>query len=190
MRTRVRRMPVTKRSELRTENQAEKDLRMVAEVLSGGVGEHHLRLLAEALAKALKAPLVMIGQVAGPTGETVQTVALVRDGKIVENIRYTLQGTPCEKVLSTGMCVYKSKVASLFPLDFGLKDMGAESYVGMPLVDSLGRVPGLLAVVFSRPLRDDRRITTLLRIFGARAALELERIVMDDHLFRQLTAGL
>lgn len=186
----VRRMPVAKRSESRVENQAEKDLSMVAEVLSGGVGEHHLRLLAEALAKALKASLVMIGQVAGPTGETVETVALVRDGKIVENIRYTLQGTPCEKVLSTGMCVFKSRVCSQFPLDFGLKAMGAESYVGMPLVDSLGRVPGLLAVVFSKPLRDDRRVTTLLRIFGARAALELERIVMDQHLFRQLTAGL
>jgi hypothetical protein len=51
-------------------------------------------------------------------------------------------------------------------------------------------VPGLLAVVFSKPLRDDRRITTLMRIFGARAALELERIVLDQHLFRQLTAGL
>jgi hypothetical protein len=183
-------MPAAKRSELRTENQAEKDLSMVAEVLSGGVGEHHLRLLAEALAKALRAPQVMIGQVAGVAGEMIETVALIRDGKITDNVRYPLRGSPCEIVLSTGMCVYKSKVSRLFPLDAALKSLCAESYVGVPLVDSLGRMPGILAVAFSKPLRDDRRVTTLLRIFGARAALELERILMDQHLFRQLTAGL
>jgi two-component system NtrC family sensor kinase len=163
---------------------------MLAEVLSGGVGEHHLRLLAASLGKALNAQMVLIGQVAGASGEVVETVALYRDGAIAENIRYPLQGTPCESVLHTGMCVYKSKVSQQFPMDDLLKEMHAEGYVGMPLVDSLGRVLGLLSVIFSKPLRDADRATTLLRIFGARAALELERNLMDQHMFRQLTAGL
>ena len=163
---------------------------MVAEVLSGGVGEHHLRLLAEALAKALKAPLVMIGQVAGPTGETVQTVALVRDGKIVENIRYTLQGTPCEKV-STGMCVYKSKVASLFSAGLRSKRHGRQSYVGGIAAGGFAgaRAGAAGGGVFKAPAGRSTHHDAL-RIFGARAALELEQIVMDDRLFRQLTAGL
>ncbi len=182
----MRRMPAPKRSE----SQAAKDLNMLAEVLSGGVGEHHLRMLAEALGKALNAQMVVIGQVAGASGELVETVALVRDGKIVENVSYALHGTPCETVLGGGICVYKSKVTQQFPMDQELKEMGAESYVGMPLVDSLGRVVGLLSVIFSKPLRDSGRATTLLRIFGARAALELERNLMDQHMFRQLTAGL
>jgi hypothetical protein len=163
---------------------------MLAEVLSGGVGEHHLRMLAEALGKALNAQMVVIGQVTGASGELVETVALVRDGKIAENVSYALHGTPCETALSGGVCIYKSKVSSLFPLDVELQEMHAESYVGMALVDSLGRVVGLLSVIFSKPLRDAGRATTLLRIFGARAALELERNLMDQHMFRQLTAGL
>jgi GAF domain-containing protein len=186
MRTRVRRTPAPKRSE----SQAAKDLNMLAEVLSGGVGELHLRTLAASLGQALNAQMVLIGQVAGASGEMVETVALYRDGKIAENIRYALHGTPCETVLSTGICVYKSKVSQQFPRDHALKELRAEAYVGMPLIDSLGRVLGLLAVIFSKPLRDAARATTLLRIFGARAALELERNLMDQHMFRQLTAGL
>lgn len=186
MRTRVRRTPPPKRSE----SQAAKDLNMLAEVLSGGVGEHHLRMLAASLGKALNAQMVLIGQVGGTSGEMVETVALYRDGGIAENIRYPLQGTPCESVLREGICVYKSKVSQQFPLDHALKEMHAQAYVGMPLVDSLGRVLGLLSMIFSKPLRDAARATTLLRIFGARAALELERNLMDQHMFRQLTAGL
>jgi two-component system NtrC family sensor kinase len=147
-------------------------------------------MLAEALGKALNAQMVVIGQVAGASGELVETVALVRDGKIAENVCYALHGTPCETALAGGICVYKSKVSSLFPLDVELRVMHAESYVGMPLVDSLGRVVGLLSVIFSKPLREADRAVTLLRIFGARAALELERNLMDQHMFRQLTAGL
>jgi|HubBroStandDraft_5_1064220.scaffolds.fasta_scaffold109054_2 two-component system NtrC family sensor kinase len=163
---------------------------MLAEVLSGGVGEHHLRILAEALGRALNAQAVLIGQVAGVSGELVQTIALYRDGKIVENGPYPLPGTPCEIVLAEGMRVYKSKVCQQFPRDRALQEIRAEAYVGMPLVDSLGRVLGLLSVIFSKPVRDPVRATTLLRIFGARAALELERNLMDQHMFRQLTAAL
>jgi hypothetical protein len=193
----VRRTPAPKRSEpraetpaARAEGQATRDLRMLAEVLSGGVGEYHLRMLAAALGNALKAHMVIIGQVAGSSGEMVDTVALYRDGKIVENISYALQNTPCEGVMTGGMCVYPSKVTQRFPLDPELREMGAESYAGMPLVDSLGRVLGLVSVIFSKPLRNSARVTTLLRIFGARAALELERNLMDRHMFRQLTAAL
>jgi hypothetical protein len=154
------------------------------------VGEHHLRMLAEALGKALNAQVVLIGQVAGVSGELVDTIALYRDGKITENTAYPLPGTPCEIVLTEGIRVYKSKVRQQFPRDRALQEIRAEAYVGMPLVDSLGRVLGLLSVIFSKPLRDAGRVTTLLRIFGARAALELERNLMDQHMFRQLTAGL
>jgi hypothetical protein len=163
---------------------------MLAEVLSGGVGEHHLRMLAESLGNALHAQAVLIGQVAGVSGELVQTIALYRDGRIAENVPYPLAGTPCEIVLAEGIQVYKSKVCQQFPRDQALQEIRAEAYVGMPLVDSLGRVPGLLSVIFSKPLRDAARATTLLRSFGARAALELERNLMDQHMFRQLTAGL
>ena len=80
-----------------SESQAAKDLNMLAEVLSGGVGEHHLRMLAEALGKALNAQMVVIGQVAGASGELVETVALVRDGKIAENISLRPSRNPLRK---------------------------------------------------------------------------------------------
>ena len=162
---------------------------MIAEVLSGGVGEHHLRMLAEALGRALHARMVIIGQTRrATTGD--HGVALYDSGHMRETKTYALQNTPCATVMTGGLCLYKSRVRQQFPLDAALQEIGAESYAGMPLIDSLGRSVGLLSVLFLKPIRNEERVRTLLRIFGARASLELERNLMDRQMFRQITAGL
>lgn len=179
----MRRTGVAKRSETT-------DLGLLADALADGVGEHHLCEMAEALGGMVGADLVLIGQVTGASGDQVETLALYRDGKILENTHYHLKHTPCETILSGRVCVYRSGVRESFPHDRELARMGAESYAGMPLVDSLGRVLGLISVVSRRRIRNEARVTALLRIFGARVALEVERIVMDESMMRQVMAGL
>jgi len=171
------------------QSSAEDDLRMIARVLSGGVGEHHLRTLVDALAKALDARMVILGRLSG-SGERVETVALYDDGSLRQNMSYLLEHTPCASVLSGDLCLYPSGVAKRFPLDLQLAEIGAEAYAGTPLVDSLGRVLGLLSIIFSHPIRDQERVTTLLRIFSSRASLELERLLIDQRMYRQITADL
>ena len=74
--------------------------------------------------------------------------------------------------------------------------MGAESYVGTPLRDSAGRVIGLMAAIDRSPLADPELAESLLRIFAARAAAELERQQAEESLrqseeqFRQLTESI
>ena len=174
----------------RQESRAEKDLRMIASVLSGGVGEHHLRMLAQALGQALDADMAWIGQLVGSEGDRLQTVGLYLHGKIVDNATYEVANMPCADVLEKEISVYRSGVRERFPLVPRLAQLHAESYAGMSLVDSLGRVLGMIGVVSSRRIHDEERVTTLLRIFGARAALELERGLMDEQTFRQVTAAL
>ena len=74
---------------------SEELLRAAAAVLPK-TGEDFLPAVVEEIAGALKAELVLVGEFAGT--DRVRTVALWRGGQIVDNIEYSLQGTPAEQV--------------------------------------------------------------------------------------------
>ncbi len=63
----------------------------------------------------------------------------------------------------------------IFPHEKGLADLGAESYLAIPLLNQAGEVLGHLAALDVRPMPMDARLLPLFRIFGARAGAELER---------------
>lgn len=66
-------------------------------------------------------------------------------------------------------------VRSKFPQDPTLENFQAESYVGVPLRDSQGQTIGALIAIHTEPLPEDAERLVLLKIFAARAAVELER---------------
>jgi len=84
-------------------------------------------------------------------------------------------GTPCMKVVNGEICHYRENLVQLFPLDTPLADMGAESYLGVPMLDRSGRVIGHIAIIDDKPMERDERAIDLVRIFAARAAAELKR---------------
>ncbi|MCA9267796.1 MAG: PAS domain S-box protein, partial [Planctomycetales bacterium] len=61
-------------------------------------------------------------------------------------------------------------------------DMGVESYLGAPLIDSHGAALGILAVLDDRPMQRHEEIASLLEIFAAQAATELERSRAEEAL--------
>ncbi|HEX5338381.1 MAG TPA: PAS domain S-box protein, partial [Gallionella sp.] len=105
----------------------------------------------------------------------VETVAVYAKGDIVRNLRYSLHGTPCENVMGREFCFYPQGIQQMFPEDTLLVDMGAESYAGIPLWDSVGKPIGLIAVLDSKPHPDPTPISQLLQFVATRAAAELER---------------
>jgi diguanylate cyclase (GGDEF)-like protein/PAS domain S-box-containing protein len=114
----------------------------------------------------------------------VETAALCRDGELVGNIRYALASTPCDEVLSQGLCVYPDRVQELFPRDEMLVEMGARSYLGAPMIDSQGRELGHIAIVNRYPLDETEQAAGILEIFADRAAAELERLEGEEHIRR------
>nr|HET7860120.1 GAF domain-containing protein [Caldimonas sp.] len=68
-------------------------------------------------------------------------------------------------------CFHRSGVSALFP-----RERGVESFLGLPIVASDGRMLGHLAFFDSRPRGDDMLVDSVFRIFVARAAAEIERI--------------
>jgi len=136
--------------------------------------ENYFEALAEYLGESLHVDYTIVAQLDEKMHEA-QTVALFAKGEIVENIRYALNGTPCENVVGNAFCSYEQDVQSLFPEDHLLVDMGVEGYAGTPLWSSSGQPLGLIAVLDSNPLRNAPLLSKLLQIVSMRAAAEIER---------------
>ena len=104
-----------------------------------------------------------------------RTLAVWGRGALLPNFEIPLRGTPCEAVLNGQMSHHPRHLQSLFPSDGGLVGWGAESYCGVPLLDSSGKVVGHLAVLDDKPMPDGTRSLSIMRIFAARTWAEIER---------------
>jgi PAS domain S-box-containing protein len=141
--------------------------------------------LTEYLTKSLGVDYAMIAELIQSENQRVQTIAIYGNGQILENFEYDLAHTPCELVIDQQRCVYPDQIQQHFPFDPFLKAIQAESYMGMPLFDSTGRVVGLIAVLSRQPWHETQPMVEILNIFAARAAAELERQQAEAELQRQ-----
>lgn len=169
----------------RLENERlQKAVLKIAQGVSGGTAEF-FDLLTASLVEALGADCGIVGRLVEPARTAVESVSLVIDGRKVENVAYTLAGTPCANVVADDICIFESDVQQRFPSDQMLADFGFEAYAGLPLRDSEGRAVGLLAVLFRAPIECSEMIFSTLRIFASRAAAELERLQTDAQVAEQ-----
>jgi transcriptional regulator with PAS, ATPase and Fis domain len=163
------------------------DLERIVFEISRGVGsetgDNFFHLLARQLLRALHADFVLVGALQ-PGGETVRTLAAHRPDGEVPAFEYELSGTPCAGVTEKQVCSYAEGVQRLFPKDARLVEMGAEGYVGSPLVDSGGRCLGLICAATRQPLANPKLAEVVLRIFADRAAAELQRQEYEEALAR------
>lgn len=137
--------------------------------------------LVQYLAKVLDTEYAFVGELIENKEEKVNTIAVSCQGKPAKNFQYLLRHTPCENVMGKKVCVYPRKVQEKFPKDSLLKDMGIESYMGIPLINSKGTAFGLIVVIDKKPLNPKRKnqASAILEIFSARASAELERSRME-----------
>lgn len=142
-------------------------------------GKDFFEALAEYLAKRLDMDYVCIDKLV-ERGLVAQTVAIYFDGEFEDNVRYTLQDTPCGNVVGQKVCCYPRGVRHLFTKDVVLQNMIAESYAGITLWGSNGTPVGLIAVIGRKPLADPRLTEMLLKQFSIKAASELEHRQMEE----------
>jgi len=92
-----------------------------------------------------------------------------------ENAEYDVAATPCRRVVEGQISHYPRDVQDIFPDDRDLVDLGAQSYLGLPLSTASGQVIGHLAVLDDKPMPERPQSLAVLKIFAARAGAELER---------------
>lgn len=109
-----------------------------------------------------------------------QTLAYYSRGQFTENFEYELAGTSCGAVIDRREIVYcPTGVCELWPAE---KQYDRDSYLGVPMFDSNGKVIGHFACMGGTPMRLDLPHMAIFKIFSVRAAAELERTRLRQQL--------
>jgi signal transduction histidine kinase len=145
-------------------------LREIAEGTASVIGQDFFELLVMHVAKALEIRTAFVTECTDASNMRLRKLASWKDNGFAALNEYDVADTPCARVVKGETCFFPRHVAELFP-----KEAGYESYIGIPLVDSSSQVIGHLVALDVKPMDQVESNLSVLRIFAARAASELER---------------
>ena len=158
--------------DIRDRKQAENDLQNLIAGTAATTGEDFFPVLVKYIAEALHVSYVIVTE---KIDDRLHSLAFWQDGSFGPDLSYSLKGTPCQLTLRNGRFYCGSSIIQQFPEDVDLSQMEAQSYLGIALQDNQGNSIGALCLVNKQPLPNPQRAEQILRVFGARAAAELER---------------
>lgn len=161
-------------------------LRHLAQGTASATGTDFFKSLVRHLASALRVRYAFATKCTDETLTRVRTLAFWDSKDFGDNFEYALAGTPCENVIAGNVCYYPKSLQALFPIDLGLVEWRAESFLGIPIRDSHQKILGHLAALDDKPMDDSPHGMRILQIFAARAGSELERKRAEDTLRESL----
>ncbi|MFQ5586249.1 MAG: PAS domain S-box protein, partial [Thermodesulfobacteriota bacterium] len=162
---------------------AEETLRRMIEGTVAVAGEKFFDKLVESLSLALEVNIVFCAEY---LDGRARTLAIRIGGECAENFEWPVAGTPCEEVLEGKIMFFAEEVQAQFPEDKWLAEVGAESYLGVPVTDSEGKVIGHMGVLDDKLMPGQSHIEPVIQIFAARAGAEIERMRINERLKQKL----
>ncbi|MEM9772487.1 MAG: ATP-binding protein [Cyanobacteria bacterium P01_D01_bin.73] len=164
----------------------EDDLKLIVEGIASQVGEKFFQACSRYLAELLGIKYAFIAEFIDGECPAANILAFWAGDDFGTNFRYPLSGTPCDIVVDEGLRIYERGIQQMFPEDKDLVDLGAESYLGIAIQDSHGKVIGHLAGLDTEPLNQRcEELEAILKIFAARSAGEIERQTNEKALREQ-----
>lgn len=149
--------------------------------ITSSSGPDCFRVIAQSLAEAIGVRYAVVAEFL-PETNSARSLAFWTGHGFADNVEWTLPGTPCRDVVGGQFSHFASGLQEAFPEDLPLVDLGAVSYLGVPLLASGGVVVGHLFVMDTRPMPAVPRDLALFRLFAARAAGELSRVRLEKAL--------
>jgi PAS domain S-box-containing protein len=159
---------------------AEETFRAIVVGTASATGNDFFPSLVKHMAAALRVRYAFV--TACDEGKHATALAFWEGDRFGETFEFDVAGTPCQKVLQGEICHYHDGLVQLFPADKPLADLGARSYLGVPMLDQGRRVIGHIAIIDDKPMQHDERAIDLVKIFAARAAAELKRQRAENQL--------
>ncbi len=149
----------------------------VATAVSTSTGKEFFEKMVCNISETLGAESTLVAQLLPGEPLSAKTIAVVVEGELVDNYVYNLDCTPCLNLIASDDDTYIVNESAIqeFPRCDDLKSLNVQSYVGRRLESSDGEILGLMFVLFREPPEDLNLVTSILHIFAARAASELER---------------
>jgi formate hydrogenlyase transcriptional activator len=167
---------------------AKRALRSIAEGTASSVGDEFFRSLARCAAHALGARYAFVAETLSESES--RSLAYWEGSGFGAGFSYRFPGTPCQRVAAGYVCATSTGLAAKFPEDRWLQQIGAESYVGVPMKNAQGRTLGHIAVLHTEPMQPTEDDIATLKIFAARGCAELERKLAEEEQKRRLTEQL
>jgi PAS domain S-box-containing protein len=151
-------------------------LRTILNGTAAEIGDKFFTSLVENLARALKTHGALVTEYFEEE-RRLKAIAFWVNGKWLNDFEYAIEGTPCATVIDNRNMVHiRDRVLDLYPRDDDLRDLGAVSYLGLPIQDVDSKILGHIGVIDTRPMPEDPQKLAVFRIFAARAASELQRL--------------
>jgi PAS domain S-box-containing protein len=158
-------------TDITARKRAEQILLGIARGLSEARGDEFFKVLVRNFAEVLGTRMAFICQCANFPTSRVRMLAWWNDGAFAENIEFDLEGTPCNEVITQGELGFvPCGVEKLFP-----KEVGMESYLGLPIFNHAGDVIGHLACFDTKEMPEDLPRLPIFTIFAVRAGIEIEQ---------------
>ena len=147
-------------------------------LLSTGVthmtGEAFFGEIAKKVAELAGADIGFVGQLVATPEPSMRTLGMSDGGAPMPLPIYKLAGSPCERVIEGGACVFADHAQELFPAFPGLAEAGIQGYAAVPLLDTAGRPIGDVGIMSRVPIEQPEEVVSILRVVAARTAAEIE----------------
>ena len=160
------------------QDSAERDLlRTIAAGTANVVGKAFFRSLVRHVADALDADLAFAAELIDLDAERATILASWSSGDIplVEGHEFGLSGSPSERLRESDVVALPEGAVRQYPRDQLVAEHGLDSYLAILMRGSDGVPLGYIGVMSRRRLEASQEEVATLRIFGSRAAAEIER---------------
>ena len=170
-----------------TQDEVKDIISNIAIGVSSSTGDEFFDKLTLHLWKLYKMSYILIGTY-NEDENSVTTLKFCVNGQIVDNITYSLEHTPCSKVVKSESAIYTKNVLTSFPKDQFFIDNNIESYLGIRLVDSVNNGIGLISCIDTKEITCPIIMHSILEIFASRASSEIERMRTEESLEEHIQA--
>ncbi|HEX5110690.1 MAG TPA: histidine kinase dimerization/phospho-acceptor domain-containing protein [Vicinamibacterales bacterium] len=168
-----------RRQQRKTATVSEARLRRAAVALTQ-TGEDFLPAVVQEISSSLGAALAFVGEF---TAEgQIQTVAANRGGQPAANFVFSSHDSPCAQLSAHPDFHHADDVQRLFPRDTLLAGVNARGCVGVVLADTRHAPIGVIVAATTSPLEDSADAISLLALFAARVAAEMQRARTEREL--------
>ena len=160
-------------TERKLKNQA---IKLINERLVTGDFQEHLNNLVSALSEAFNLPYVFIG-VPNKAMTEINTLALLADQTIQDNVAYTLADSPCSELYERNeKIIYSNHLSKIFSKHPVIQSWKGQSYLAYPLRSKRGKVIGHFAFVNTQPIQNMDSLQDVMELYASWASTELENI--------------
>lgn len=137
--------------------------------------ENYFHAVTKELSNIYHSKFAFIGLLQSNVGQSISTLSVRIDNKIANNFDYSLRNTPCQDVLNSKIELIPCDVASLYPKDDMLREMGIDSYFGAPIISSDNKTIGIVVIMHDKPIEIAEWLKSVIGLIAKNVSFEIER---------------